>query len=181
MVLVYPNKLDSIDVVVRGSSPKKHNEFLGTAEVGTFYKDDGTPVSWRPVVSVDNAEHHIVKYADPVSSGPLGTIRPKFQKVSIFGWEASLPEPDDEALKTLRSDAAAQNLAAQQSLSRHETKKRALDLSKTLQELLKTSPREEEVQQFLVDHPELIYPDYIDCHPKFPLGEDFVTDYVFLV
>jgi hypothetical protein len=181
VVLIYPNDLDSIEVVVRPSSSKKHNEFLGTAEVGTFFKEDGTPVSWRPVVVLEDAENNMLETTDLVSSGPLGTVKPKFQKMSIFGWEASLPEPDDQALTIVQSDIAEQNLAAQELASRAETKERALNLSQSFRNLIETAHQEEDVQRFLADHPELLYPDYIDSHPKLKLGEDFVTDYVVLV
>src|SRR5215217_2674842 len=46
VVLVYPDEHDSIEVVVRDTSPKRHNEFMGTADVGAYFKEDGTPVSW---------------------------------------------------------------------------------------------------------------------------------------
>jgi hypothetical protein len=181
VVLVYTNDLDSIEVVVREFSSKKHNEFMGTAKVGTFFKEDGTPVSWRPVVVLNDAENHMLDVADVQSSGPWGTVKPRFQRLMIFGWEASLPEPDEEALRVVQSDIAAQNLAGQEALSRVETKERAIELSQTFRDLLETARREEEVQRFLADHPELLYPDYIDCRPKLKLGEDLVTDYVVLV
>jgi hypothetical protein len=181
VVLIYPNDLDSIEVVVRESSSKKHDDFMGTAEVGTFFRENGSPVSWRPVVVLDDAENHMLDVTDVESSGSWGTVKPRYQRLMIFGWEASLPEPDDEALRVVQSDIAAQNLAAQQSLSRAETKERALNLSQTFRDLIETAHREEEVQRFLAENPELLYPDYIDCHPKLKLGEDLVTDYVVLV
>ncbi len=145
------------------------------------FKEGGAPVSWRPVLVIDDAQNHIVEATDLISTGPLGTIRPRFQSLQIFGWDAELPEPDEEALKKVRSDTAAQNLAPQELLPREEVKKSALALLQTFQELLETARREEEVQRFLASHPELLYPDYLDCHPKLKLGEDLVTDYVVLV
>jgi len=47
--------------------------------------------------------------------------------------------------------------------------------------LLDTAQKEEELQIFLKKHPEFLYPDFIDCKPKFKLGKEFVTDYVLLV
>src|SRR5215204_3037060 len=41
-VLVYPNDLHRIEGVVRHTSKKKHKEFMASAEVGTFFKEDET-------------------------------------------------------------------------------------------------------------------------------------------
>lgn len=181
VVLVYPNDLDTIEVIVRNSNSKTHREFLGTAEVNTWFREDGTPVTWRGVFAIDDADKHMVKVADFESFGVLGAIKPKFQQLIIIGWEASLPEPDDSALKDVRSDITVQNLAEQEPISRVEAKERALKLSQTFRHLIETADREEDVQRFLASHPELLYPDYINCHPKLKLGEDLVTDYVVLV
>jgi hypothetical protein len=181
VVLVYPSEFDAIEVVIRESSGKSHGEFLGTSEVATYYDEGGLPVSWRGVAHIDDPSGHIIHLANPVSFGFLGTVRPRFQKLSLFGWEAPLPQPDDEALVDLRADVAAQNLAKNQQLSISEVRDRAALLLSEFEKILEAKTREEEVQVFLADHPELLYPDFITCHPKLHLGENYVTDYVVLV
>jgi ppGpp synthetase/RelA/SpoT-type nucleotidyltranferase len=47
--------------------------------------------------------------------------------------------------------------------------------------LLAEESREELLQRFLSDHPEFLYPDYLQSIRKFPLGEVFVTDFVLRV
>ncbi len=48
-------------------------------------------------------------------------------------------------------------------------------------DMLDAATLEEEIQVFLKDNPEYVYPYYLKCHPKFPLGADYVTDFVFLI
>ena len=86
----------------------------------------------------------------------METVRPRFRNLAIFGWEAELPEPDEEALKKVRSDTAAQNLAARELIPRDEIKSRALALSQTFHDLIERAHMEEEVQQFLATYPELL-------------------------
>lgn len=58
---------------------------------------------------------------------------------------------------------------------------RADALADEFRSLLADVKKEEEIQTFLSEHPEFIYPDFIECQPRFRLGDDFVTDYVFRV
>lgn len=44
--------------------------------------------------------------------------------------------------------------------------------------VLKSSKREEEVQQFLAKNPALLAPDVVRVHPKVKLGAEYVTDFV---
>lgn len=53
-----------------------------------------------------------------------------------------------------------------------------LNLAHRFAALLEHSEREEEVQLFIEDHPELIAPDYRKCYPKFRLADAYVTDFV---
>jgi len=179
-VLIYPNNSDQVEVVVRESSDKSHEEFMGTSEACMYFKDDGLPVTWRPVFSVEDADRHIVHFADPISEGVLGRVCPNFQKLSIFGWNASMPEPDDEALLVLRAELATQNIAPQSKITQAEAQERLCTLLERFKELLDSAMKEEQVQKFLADHPELLYPDFVLCYPKQKLGEDWVTDYVLM-
>jgi len=181
VVLIYPSDIDAIEVVVRESSSKSHHEFLGTSEVATFYNEDGSPVSWRVALQVGDSNNHITYLTDIASFGCLGAVGPKFQKIFLFGWNAPLPEPDEEAVKNLKADVVAQNLAKNQAVSRLELRKKSALILSSFEEVLGAEGREEEAQIFLAAHPELLYPDFITCQPKFRLGEDYVTDYVFLV
>jgi hypothetical protein len=182
VVLMYPADTRGVEIVVRPSTGKSHSEFLGTSEVGAYYKEGNeTPESWRPVFSVNDASNHIVYMADPFSEGHLGLVRPKFTKLFVFGWDAPLPQPDEEALVAIRADLARQNLVRGQGRYQHEAVQRAESLLSAFKDILTTSKREEDAQKFLASYPELLYPDYVACHPKMALGEEYKTDYVLLV
>lgn len=99
----------------------------------------------------------------------------------------------EETVSDLHNDIVARNLAVPEVLEDIEakapptergkrlTKERAESLLKDFRDRLSKAKKEKELQSYLASHPELLYPDFIVCHPKFSLGEDYVTDYVLLV
>lgn len=99
----------------------------------------------------------------------------------------------NETVNQLSSDILARNLAVTELLAdRREktrrtgrerllTRKVADSLIDDFVQRLRTAKREEDVQVFLTEHPELLYPEFIKCYSKFALGEDYETDYVLLV
>jgi hypothetical protein len=105
----------------------------------------------------------------------------------------ALGEILDTTVSQLRSDILARNLSVTEVLAdikakipptereKDLTREKAESLVRDFGNRLRTSKREEELQTYLSDHPELLYPDFIECHAKLPLGEDYVTDYVLLV
>jgi hypothetical protein len=113
--------------------------------------------------------------------------RPRYQHGIVFGKGAPLPAPDEQALIDFRSVFVTRNIGGSESLklslqkAQEMTRENASRLIEEFRALLNNAKREEDVQRFLNEHPQLLYPDFIDCFPKFALGDDFETDYVFLV
>jgi len=96
-------------------------------------------------------------------------------------------KPDERALDDFRTVFVTRNVAGPEALGlplsegQKLTEKKASKIINEFNSLLNAAEKEEELQHFLAEHPELLYPDFIECFPKFKLGDDFVTDYVFLV
>jgi antiviral defense system Shedu protein SduA len=60
-----------------------------------------------------------------------------------------------------------------------EARAKKIQMLSKFEELLNSNPQREEVlQQFLKEHPEMLCPTYARCHPKLALGAH-VTDFVF--
>src|SRR4051794_22840740 len=53
VVLVYPSNEDRVEVLVRESSDKLHDDFMALSEAGAYFQGE-MPVKWRPVVSVND-------------------------------------------------------------------------------------------------------------------------------
>ena len=54
-------------------------------------------------------------------------------------------------------------------------------IAEAFQNLLRDSKKEEDVQHFLKENPILLYPEFIKKWDKLRLGDDMITDFVFLV
>jgi hypothetical protein len=188
LVLTYRSESKDIEVFQKDPIGKSVDEFIRLGSECGYYNEKGQKASISAIFSIlPDASKVFVNLADNqiIEGGHL--FRPKYNRCAIIGWEAKLPEPDEEALKDFKSAFIARNIAGPEALNlsleeeRRLTKSKADELLRQFNELLETAQREEELQVFLKDHPEFLYPDFIDCHPKFQLGEDYVTDYVLLV
>ena len=110
-----------------------------------------------------------------------------YQKGLLFGWNAELPIPDELALEDFRSVFITRNVGGVDAIelpiqeSQRLTTENAEKLILEFDQLLNTAEREEDIQIFLTQNPQFIYPEFVEYYPKFKLGEEFITDYVFLI
>jgi ppGpp synthetase/RelA/SpoT-type nucleotidyltranferase len=94
---------------------------------------------------------------------------------------AALAEVYDSELSKLRRIMVARNLRPVQRPDTSESFTGRIDAIANDFTALLSTQREEQLQQYLREHPELLYPDHAVCLPKMKLGDDFVTDFVFRV
>jgi len=110
---------------------------------------------------------------------------PTFSRISVFGWNAHLGSPSAEAFKDFRTAFALRNCS---NLDTDKTTK-ALDserifqgASRRIEELETLIDRNdsESVRHFIIEHPEVIRPDYIRAYGRVPVN-DQIIDLVLLV
>lgn len=188
VVLISSDKTAQISVDIKTPLSVNVNDFLETGQACAFFDKTGRRSKVKFGLKIDDVSKAMIHFGDMKIKGPKGKIiRPKYSRASIFGWEAKLPEPDVLALEDFKSAFTIQNVAGHEveDLPTQEifglTKAKADGLFSEYNQLINSAEREEDVQSFLSQHPEFLYPDYIKCFPKFKLGEDFVTDYVLLI
>lgn len=104
---------------------------------------------------------------------------PLVSKAIVMGWKAigaigthETYSPVSAATDDIRGAFTSINLGSEND---------AYALLRAFEGLLEEASKEEELQIFLKEHPEFLYPAQITCHPKFRLGDDYITDYVLLV
>jgi hypothetical protein len=187
VALVYTRKGGEIEVVEKPATGVTINRFLLEHPTMRYYNNRGNPTSLQPFIELEDASTGIMHFADLLLEDGERTYRPLFARGSVFGWDAPLPEPDSEALNDFRAAFAERNIVGAESASMPEEEARRLayhgaqDLLRHFRQLLVNARKEEELQQFVRDHPQVLYPDYIDVIPKFKLGSEYVTDFLMIV
>jgi hypothetical protein len=114
------------------------------------------------------------------SEYPGKSFHQRFDNVLAVGWRADLSDPYLTALEYFQRETAAENIHGR-SISDENTKQLLLSVLSQFKLLLDTTENEGEVQDFLKDNPVLLYPAYSRVEPKFKLGKEYVTDFVFAV
>jgi hypothetical protein len=201
VVLTYINESKDIKVRIKSTLSKTVDEFMKEGEAFLYFDKFGRPFPiGRPVIGLTDPSNHSFDYSnigidfgeisfsdEPIVTETTKVFRPKFQRLSIYGWNVIPSQPDQQALRDFRAAYATRNVLGfipewlpQQEIGRL-TLARSEQILTEFNALLDNAENEEDIQIYLNKHPELIYPDYIDCFPKFKLGDDFITDYVFIV
>lgn len=188
VALITKNKTNEISLNINPPLSKTVNRFLLTGKAFTLYDENGNSTKLKTAIRLENTLDSIIDFGGiEIKSSDGKTYRPKFDNGSIFGWNAKLPLPDEAALKDFRSSFVPRNVIGKQEGNLQQNEKEALtklkadELLEEYYALLNSAKREEDIQVFLKQHPEFLYPDFIKCYPKFKLGEDYITDYVLLV
>lgn len=98
--------------------------------------------------------------------------------LSVYGFrnEGRFPDPE----KLAHAHWGDRHWRSQQFQRHFGSLDAAEKLARDFEARLHSATREEDLQVFLGDHPEIITPDYIKCFPKFSLAGEHVTDFVIL-
>ena len=191
VVLIYQSSSNDVEVVVKDRQDRTMSEFISDSEVAAFRDEEGnrSPVPFQ-LVGV-NPPKQVIHFARGEirvdSKGCTTAYRPRFERGIAVGQRARLPEPDEQALTDFTAVFVIRNVAGPGAVGlpleegRMLVAEKASTIVDEFTAILANADKEEEVQRYLTEHPELIYADFIDCWPKFKLGDDFETDYVFLV
>lgn len=187
VVLIYRSDSGDIDINKKNPLNKSVNEFLKDHEVCSYYDFTGNQLGLFATLQIENISDAIVHLAGSKIETEGRDFRTKYQRAMIIGWKAELPQPNKEALKDFRVAYAIRNIGGieleglvakeKYDISTNKAKRLIIEFK----ELLQKAGKEEKLQMFFKNYPEFLYPDYIKSFPKFKLGDDFVTDYVFLV
>ena len=163
------------------------NDFLAGEEASTYFHPDGKPIAGAPPFKVTNARNLVAHVANNAIVRGEVSFKPRYQRLSVFGWDAHITAPDLVALTDFQTVIARRNLAAAANVPLDSSDRGAIALGKAKQllrdfkALIQDAGREEELQRFLTKNPDFLYPDHIEQWPKFKLGNDYVTDFVVLV
>ncbi|RLA43302.1 MAG: hypothetical protein DRR42_21955 [Gammaproteobacteria bacterium] len=187
VVLITKNVNNEVSLNVNHPLSKTVNNFLASGKTFELFDENGIQAEYQSSISLEDTLNSIIHFGGLELKANGKIYRPKFDNGSIFGWDAKIPAPDEEALRDFRSSFIPRNIVGNKvnELPQIEkealTKSRSNELLEEFYELLQSAKKEEKIQVFLANHPEFLYPDFIKCYPKFKLGEDYVTDYVLLV
>jgi len=187
VVLISKDRKSDITVDIKDPLNKTVDDFMKSSSASAYYDEDGKKAPIQAAISVKDASKTILHFADNKIKSEGRIFRPNYDRGVIIGWEAKLESPDAQALDDFRSAFLTKNIGGDEALDRtiqeeqKITRIKADQLIDKFTELLNTVEKEEDLQLFLKQHPEFLYPDFIECYPKFKLGDDYVTDYVLLV
>jgi hypothetical protein len=151
-----------------------------------YYDKEGRRVEG---LKIDTDEAVGIVLANPIISSvdENHVYRPKFTRAQTFPWgEIIESAPDEEANKEFSHIFLVENIVKERVNIGGESSKLKVN---TCSELLLSSyvsclesiKNEEDIQVFLKQNPQLIFPAYIECYPKLKLGSEFVTDFVFKI
>ena len=177
-----------IQVIVRDPLKQTVSEFLQSSAEMILYDDNGdTPTPDRAGLQVNLDRVGCLWFTHATLKVGAKQYRHRFDKGLVTKWGEQLPAPDGQALEDFRAVFVTRNLGGEsgaglpQDQRQELTREAASRLTGEFSRLIDSAEAEGELQQFLTDHPELVYPDFIECFPKFRLGDDLVTDFIFVV
>jgi hypothetical protein len=110
---------------------------------------------------------------------------PRFNRISVFGWNAHLGSPTTQALKDLRKAYALRNSSyrltdkAEKAGSSEIIFQAALSQITEFEVLLDRN-HSNSVRQFIIEHPEIIRPDYLRAYATVSVN-DQIVDLILLV
>lgn len=186
VVLIYKSTSGDISIKKKMPVNKSVNKFLKENEAVLFYDSEGNRFQFHPSFRFGDVSKVIFHIAESRIKSGREEYRTKYQRAIIVGSKAKLRRPDQEAIRDFRTAYAMKNIGSSALLGLIQKEKedvlriKAQELVAEFENLLEKAKNEEELQKFLIEHPEFLYPDYIKKLPKFKLGDDYVTDYVFL-
>lgn len=187
VVLLYRDDENKITLNSQQPLATSVDQFLSKGEAASYYDDRGNRAPIHAIIKLGDASNAMVELAANTVSDGKNTFRTRYQKALIIGWNVHLPEPDVKAKEDFDFVYIGRNIGGEDLMNKpiqeiaDVTATKALDLLQMYTDAINSVTREEDIQLFLSKHPEIIYPEYIACYPKWKLGEEYVTDFVFLI
>lgn len=211
VVLTYADASAGLTVTVRDTLDMSISEFMKEGEVFTYYDVRGRAATVRlsfapvaqdgptydPRIPPDDFSLRVINLIDVIAwtedkntaktSRVKKFFRPEFKKVSVYGWNAHLGNPDRKAMKDFRRAFVFANTLGQdgEELTEREKVQRVVRVADRrvaeFESLLNQSVPSERAKAFLMLHPEMVHPAQLRCYAEVPLGEDQIADLLLLV
>lgn len=208
VVLTYDDDSEA-PVAVQDSVDIKFSEFTKEGDLFTFFNENGERVpisiSFQPnsigvppgmIIPADDfsfssfSVDHLITWWPQGESDALDlsriVCRPRFKRLSLFGWNAWNGNPRERARQTFREGSLINNMlgSGQEALNpkgREMIFSVADKLISEYEALLDGSDADEQARNFLAKHPELIRAEYLRCYQGTNPGEDTEPDLLLLV
>ena len=182
VVLTYDDAENAISVIEETPLGKSINEFLSSEEVAAHYAADGrkTNAAFR---LTDERNTMLIIAAGNISESDT-KFYPRYQRGLVIGWDVVLPSPDESAIEDFELVYAARNIlkkGTEAGIAVSAVLAGLSELVTNAKEVLSAAQREEDVQKFFTQNPALIYPEAVKIFPKYKLGKEYITDYVFQI
>lgn len=187
VVLIYQDANNRVAVETKDQLTSSVDQFLRRGEAAACFDKQGNRCPLPSYIQVGDARNCSIEMAAQTVTQDTNVFRTRHQKALVLGWDTVLPEPDKAAKDDFDFVYIVRNVAGaiSEGLPKPEveavTARAAGELLARFSETINFAEREEDVQRFLAENPQLIYPEHITCYPKWKLGDDWVTDFVFLI
>lgn len=185
VVLVYSTADGALSVELRLPTRMSVAEFTSKHQAMRFYDQFHHWEPGYPSVSIRNdLTYEIRRIGGGISlenwsKRPGLAFHQRFSNVIGIGLKADLTDPHLAALEHFQRETFARNLGVGGQVDDGSRRRAYRSLLQRFRDLLDSAGKEEEVQTFLRDNPILLCPTYIRVIPKYKLGKDYVTDFVF--
>ena len=205
VVLTYPATNSDTNVGVREPTNQALAQFLKQSDVFSYFDETGergpmrlsfafpekNPADSRPVANDFLFERFslddLICWPPETKSEDLGLdqrfFAPRFSRISVFGWSAHLGSPAGQALKDLRKAYGLTNLPCTEKGEKAGSSElifQAALLRITELEALVNRNDSNSVRQFVIEHPDIIRPDYLRAYVTVSVNDQFV-DLILLV
>ncbi len=206
-VLTYDDSPDA-SVTVRDYVDRKFSDFLKDGDPFAYFNESGESVpiriSFQPAhvgvplgmsVPADDFSFSSFSFDALITWGPKGKpdsldlsrtlCRPRFKRLSVFGWNAWIGNSKEQARRDFREGFMARNMlvSGQETLSpgrREMIFRSAEELIREFETLLDSSAADSQVREVLVRRPELISADYLRCYRGTVSNDDTEPDLTLL-
>jgi HEPN domain-containing protein len=205
IVLTYPSPEPEPGVDVREQTNQPVELFMRQSEVFSYFDETGEIGPMRLCLAIPEKDpsdprlaandflfdrsslDDLIAWPPEEASEDLGLnqrfFAPRFNRISILGWNAFLSSPKSQAFKDFRRAHIAQNFSPLTGIDKAgllETIFQAgLERANELEKVLDQNDFES-LRRFITTHPEVIRPDYLRAYPSIAL-EDRIIDLILLV
>lgn len=209
VVLTYDDNLDA-PVTVREPIDMKFSEFTKKGDPFSYFNEMGESVpiriSFEPNhvglppgmnISADDFSFSRFSFDDLITWGPEAEsdvldlsrtfCRPRFKRLSVFGWNAWSGNPKEQARRDFREGFMAKNMPTSGREEPLNSQRQELIFSATeklineFESLLDSGDNDDQIRGFIIEHPELIRADYLRSYRGTASDDNLEPDLILLV
>lgn len=207
IVLTYADDSDEINIKIKDPVDLTVTEFTKQSHAFIYFDKYGNPVSIRISFNEDipnekgivngflHKKHHIndvIAWGNDINFPDSkyeknSFFKPRFKRMSVIGWETSLSNPLEDAVKDIQKAYAFSNILKTTITSINETiqKRKLIEVGDQLISKFATNfdseKPKESIKAFLKEHPELLHPAYLRCYSDVVISENLIADFLILI